>query len=308
MSELRDADLLLVDVVASAKAWDDTSPFREEPDFRSKRETLRSSIGSFDQSLASVVLSDGPFTVLQIPPDQGLFRLLSYRTIEDSLSDQYPRNLIKKKSSLKSVFPFVFFWGTEEERELASLLDQPVVDGCLVILSVLADSDRLLPAYVQWVGKKLPVEDLVARVSEAISWLQNVPMNPKVPAPSLPGELLDLMELARAEGDGFSERGELSSFLCSLDRTSFLEALDRLYPWMADNGPVSWLKDDPAVANRLWDVLNEFPDLQNGSLRMAPWKTGLGSPRGIRVRLFPTRTQGVTLIRNKHGSFRVVRN
>lgn len=306
MSELSDADLLLVDVVASAKAWDDTSPFREEPDFQSSRTRLRSSIESFDRKLASAVLVDRPFSVLQIPADPGLFRLFSYRTIEDALSEQYPRNLIKKKSVLKNVFPFVFFWGTAEERELASLLDQPVVDGCLVILSVLADSDRLLPAFVQWVGKKLPVEDLAARVSEALSWLQNVPMSPKVPAPSLPGELLDLMELARAEGDGFSEKRELSSLLCSLDRTSFLEALDRLYPWMTDSGSVSWLKDDSAVADKLWNVLNEFPDLKDGALRMAPWKTGLGSPRSVRIRLFPARTQGVTLVRNKHGSFRVV--
>lgn len=312
MPELNDADLLLADVVASAKAWDDVNPFLEEPEFRpGHRETLRSTLQLFDKNVASIVpVGEGfHFHAIQIPPDSGLFRILSFRPLEEALSDQYPRNLIKKKSSLKSVFPFIFFWGTEEERELAGLLDQPVVDGCLLVLSVLSDSDRLLPAYFQWIGKKLSSEELSDRVSEAISWLQNVPTNPKVPAPSLPGELLDLMELSRAEGEGFSDRQDLSSSLCSLDRTSFLEAMDRLYPWMVNDGPLSWLKDNPPVADRLWDILNEFPDLKDGSLRVAPWKTGLGSPKSIRVRMYPSRGSiGVTLLRNKHGSFRVVRN
>jgi hypothetical protein len=207
-------------------------------------------------------------------------RKLFGKDVFQQIRDQYPS--IDQRVAKKSVFLFVFAWGDPEDMELKNIMDIPISDGYLVIASVLSDTDRLLPLLIHWSGA--PIDDLSDRVNQAISWMQNVVTSPKVPAPILPYQTIDYIESARSGNIERSQQTKVVSDFISLDRSSFLELCDRLWPWIQDpNGPAGWLDKDSRFADHLWDILGEVSELERpGVLRLAPWKTGLGQPKGLK--------------------------
>lgn len=220
---------------------------------------------------------------------------------------------IDKRTAQRAIHPIVFLFGDRDEMDLRSSIGEPPVDGYLVGLFVIASDDRLLPVQLQWRGRQLDRLELSSRVGKALSYIQNVRTDPKVPAPVLPPEVLDSMVEARTRGTnlGHRERTRFVQQLMVLDRTSFLEVLGRMFPWI-DEGEVGWLDKDDQVADRLWDILGENGPLRS-KMRLAPWKTGLGEPKGLRCRVvqdssgpMPYHERSIDLYRTDHGPFDVV--
>lgn len=221
---------------------------------------------------------------------------------------------IDERTWAKTARLFVFLGGDEDEASIRQAMGMPGRDGYLAVLAVLSDTDRLLPLKILWRGRQLPKpsravrpsqdeirlvpldgtdgtdgrptsDDLVERTRRALSFVQTTRTNPRVPAPLLPPEVLDSIEVVRGEGERISRqsRAVFVRQLLDLDRVGFLEALDRVWPWI-QAGPAGWLDNDDEVNDRLWDLLidmkEEGTDISE-KLRLAPWKTALGQPKGL---------------------------
>lgn len=241
-----------------------------------------------------------------------------------SLEDWCMRNFLDGFDP-KSVYPsidsrrfrrtahlFVCTWVDREEADLLSALGQPHCDGFLAALSVLCDTDRLLPLKIQWVGRNIDELELSRRVEQFLAWSQTVQARPpKVPCPVLPPDVLDLIEVSRSGAATLSEKERLVERMMQLDRVSFLETVDRLWPWVVwHNAPAAWVDKNDQICDRLWQIITELDELSRpGVLRLAPWKTGLGQPKDIEFQVgSATRLRGnyrVVVRRTFSGTYRV---
>lgn len=259
---------------------------------------------------AVLVHQEKDFEVYEVRRSEAILSNL-FRHLPVDPKQWYPQ--IDKRTVDKTFRFLVFLFGDRDEMDLRSNLGEPPVDGYLAGLFVLSDADRFLPVLLQWRGRQLDRVELSGRVEKAVSFAQNAIVEPKVPAPSLPPDILDGIVLARSgamQRDRLERRRFVEGLLL-LDRTSFLEALGRLLPWI-EEGEAGWLDKDDEVSDRLWKILEEIPDMK-AKMRLAPWKTGLGQPKSLRLKVNQDSTgplshfdRSIELTRTEYGPYRLV--
>lgn len=221
--------------------------------------------------------TDGSIEVIEVDPEERWYEMQSKPTPGKA---GYEFKKTQKTPSGWRLLVIIFRDGMEEMREM---LGSPPWDGYLVMNVVLADTDRLIPIGGEWVGKALERHEADDKIDRALGAIRSIGVDVKVPAPSLPGYLLDLIDEARAGGMSTWRRDELTNELVALDRIEFLEAMDRLLPWISgqssDRGEAtaSWIDKNDKIADKLWTIKRENPKLVT-RMRLAPWKTGLGNP------------------------------
>jgi len=177
---------------------------------------------------------------------------------------------------------FVFAFGDADHRDFVESMGLPPVDGLLVVAAAVADEDRVVPFDVRWVGRLLDPAELVGLCDRAFSFLDGLRPAVSRPAPTLPESFLSALRDARA---GLDPRGNvLLPELALLPDVAFLEALDRMVPWVGPGSGVSspgtlrWTLSSPEINDRTFALVDDL-DLPGGKGRTAPWKSGVGNPR-----------------------------
>lgn len=278
--------------IRSANAWVGDSRRRDSSDRYDENVWARESQEdpAWDPEEAVLLYEEPDFDIYEVignihsrPWEESFIHELAPRMNKEVFNPKtfYPNAGSKKEISGAKILMFVF--GDRDERDLKSALGEPPVDGYLLGLFVLSGPDRLIPLSLYWRGRELNKQELSERIQKAIEVTSRLPMHPKVPAPALPPDLEE--EIKRAIDQSARRRDhELAERLLELDRSTFLEALDRMIPWI-DDGQLAWIDKDDDIADRLWKILCEFPKMSGGKLKTAPWKTGFGTPRRMYFRV-----------------------
>lgn len=253
------------------------------------------------------------FDVYDVGWEEKLLSELAPRTNRDDFDPKKTYPGLDPKKAASALKLLVFVYGDREERDLKSALGEPPVDGYLVGLFALCGTDKLSPVALHWRGRGLEKEELSERVQRAVDAASRLPTYPKVPAAPVPGSLVQLIEKIVGQGGvrGRMDEANLVEGLLSLDRASFLEALDGMIPWI-NSGELGWVDKNDEVADRLWNILGEFPKMSGGKLILAPWKTGLGTPKASAVRIdqdtsndVPWKARVVYLTRKSPGTYQI---
>ncbi len=286
--------------ISSAKAWVGTWRSRKDRD----RDQYDGSVWREERSYdhlpvvlpeeASLLYEEPDFDMYEMARDVRVLHALAPMHESDYFDPKKRYPQLDDKTAAATTKVLLFLFGDRELRDIQWALDQPPVDGYLVGLFVLCGQDQLYPLVLHWRGKKLEPEELVGRVRRAVDTTSRLPTNPKVPSPVVPEEVLGLLrDSVERSSRSYVDRAlknSLVNSLLSLDRTNFLEALDRAVPWI-ENGELGWLDKDDEVSDKLWQILLEVPAMA-GKLCLAPWKTALGLPRNLVVRVSEETSEG----------------
>lgn len=171
-------------------------------------------------------------------------------------------------------------WSEDESAEANALLGIPGIEGILILQTVFAQDDQLVPVSADWIGRRIDAMEGTSRLRTVLDVVNAMEVRPKKPAPEIPPDLTALIERGRGDDLTRMEQHELVDQLLATDRITFLEALDRMLPWMKKEGSLEWLSQRSEVADRLWRIKQEVPSLE-GQMRLTPWKSGVGNPLNL---------------------------
>lgn len=187
------------------------------------------------------------------------------------------------KNKKDSVRCYLFFFTNQDEVDLLTAIGSLPSEGFLSVLACLSDSDRVLPICARWEGAHVSPVVLGEYAVFARDFLSSLSPQPEVPAPRFDSNLERLIIEARK-----GERPpELVPSLLGLDDLHFVEAIDRLYPWISDpEGPAAWVDKNDPIADKLWDIVQNSSHLSQEDLRNCSWKTGMGQWGSLNVRIY----------------------
>jgi hypothetical protein len=286
---------------SSAMAWRGSYRWSDPDSWDDEEWTrLQRTESSWGDGQAALILQDGDLHIAKVDRERLGTVFYDVREGMDPV-----RFYGSSSADIRKHWHTLVAWSEDETSEVNELLGVPSIDGFLIVQTVFAQDDELVPVFACWFGRKISNEEASIRLRRVLDTIGSMEIRPKKPAPQLPEDLLLLIEEGRSGDLDRTERKTLVEHLLELDRASFLEALDRMAPWMlgrADETPLGWLNQNTEIADRLWRIKEEIPTLE-GKMRLAPWKSGMGNPMLMELHLKIMGRDSPTLKRRKDGTF-----